>query len=132
MLDSLRPREVRYMNQSVDTLFDLDEGAEIGHVPHPPLDYGTHAVPAIDGRPRIGLELFQPERDAAVARVHFQNHGFHLIAGFDDLRRMLHTPRPSHFADVDETLDPRLEFDERAIVGDIHNPADDPPVHWIT
>ena len=80
MLDALGPGEIADVHQAVDALFDLDEGAEIGHVADAAFHHAAHAVAAVDGGPGVGLELLQAERNAAVLGMHLEHHGFHLIA----------------------------------------------------
>jgi hypothetical protein len=58
-------------------------------------------------------------------RLHFEHHCFHLIADLDHLVRMLHPPAPGHLRNVDQPLDPGLDFDESPVVGDTHDSADD-------
>src|SRR5215467_4593621 len=125
MLDALGPRKIRNMHQTVDAFFDLHKRAEVGHVADPAFHHRADAVAVFDRGPRIGFELFQPERDAAVLSMYVQNHGFNLVAGTDYLSRVFHTPRPGHLGDMDQTLDAGLEFHERTVVGDVDDAPDD-------
>src|SRR5207249_10607865 len=50
--------------------------------------------------------------------VDFQYDGFNRFADRHDLRGVAHVARPAHLGDMDQALDPRLELDERAVVGD--------------
>src|ERR1035437_7597377 len=131
MLDALRPGEIAHVHQAVDTLLDFDEGAEIGHIAHAALYHAAHAVAFVDGSPGVGFELFEAQRDAAVFRVHLQNHSFHLIARLDHLGGMFHGPRPGHLADVDEAFHAGFEFHESAVIGDVDHAADDAAVHGV-
>ena len=109
--------------KSVDALLDLDERAEIGQFADPAFDHGADGVAIRDRGPRIGFELLHAERDAAVFRLHIQNHGLHLIAHLDDLARVLHAPAPGHLRDMDQTFDAGLEFDKGAVISDAHHAA---------
>src|SRR4029079_3976358 len=75
--------------------------------------------------PRVRLDLLEAERDAAAARIDAQDHGLDQVALIEDLRRVLDALAPGHLGDVDQSLDARLELDERAVVGQ----ADDLAVH---
>src|ERR1017187_2982728 len=123
VLHPLGPREIGNVHQSVDTFLDLDEGPKIGHIADPPLDHRAHAVPAVDGGPRVRFKLLQAERNAPIPRVHLQDHRLHLVAGLHHLRRVFHPARPGHLADVDQAFHPGFQFDEGAVIGDIHDAA---------
>ena len=121
MLDVLGPGEIRDVNQAVHAFLDLEKRAEIGELAHSPLDYRADAVALRHGGPRVGFELLDAQRNAPLARLHFEHHGLHLIAGLDHLARMLHAPAPGHLGDVDKALDAGFDFDERAVIGDAHD-----------
>ena len=125
MLDALGPAQVADVDQAVDAVFDLDEGAEVGEVADLAFDDGAHRELLVQGLPGIGLKLLQAEGDAALLRVHVQHHGFHLVADVDQLRGMLHALRPGHLADVDQAFDALLELDECAVVGHADDAAAD-------
>ena len=74
MLDTLGPGEIGDMNQSVDPLLDFDERPEIGQFAHAAFDHRTNTIALRDSGPRIRLELFDPQRDAALPRFHFEHH----------------------------------------------------------
>src|ERR1043166_1336218 len=120
------------MDKAVDALFDLDKSAEIGHVADSALHHRADAVTRLDGGPGIRFQLLEAERDAAIAWIHVENHGLHLIARLDDLRGMLHAPRPRHLGDVDEAFDSGFEFHECTVVGDVDDAADHTAVHGET
>src|SRR5215469_6309007 len=63
--------------------------------------------------------------------MNLEHHSFYLISRLDDFGGMLHAARPGHLADVDQTLDTRLEFHECSVIGHIDNAPDDPGVHRI-
>src|SRR5215472_12413755 len=132
MFHALGPGQIGHVHEAVNAFFDFDEGAEVGHVAHPPFYNRTHAVAAVDGGPRIRLKLFEAERNAAFFRVHFQHDCLNLVARLDHLGRMLHAPRPGHLADVNQTFDTRLEFDESAVIGDVHDAAQYAAIDGIT
>src|ERR1035437_8022349 len=125
------PGEVGHVNQPVDAFLDLDESAEVGHIADPALDHRPHAIPVVDGGPGVRLELLQAERNPAVPGMHFQHHRLHLVAGLDHFRRVLHAAGPGHLADMDQSLDARIEFHESAVIGDVDHPSDDAAVEGI-
>src|SRR2546428_128922 len=84
----LRPRHLGNMNEPLDARFDFDEGAEVH-------DLGYRAADAIPFPqalayrvPRIGGELFDPQRKARLrsgsASLDLKNLDIHLLAGRDE------------------------------------------------
>src|ERR1700746_3771626 len=73
MLHAPRPCHLADVNQTLDSGFQLDEGAVIGDVhdsAHPP---AIDRILLLYPEPRIRLELLDPERDAAFLAVEFQS-----------------------------------------------------------
>ena len=75
--------------------------------------------------PRVGLALLHAERDAAPVLVDLEDHDFDFVAqltrpcvGCDVL------VGPVHFGDVHQAFDARLDLDERAVVGDVGDLAE--------
>src|SRR5581483_967094 len=123
VLDALGPGEIANVDEAVDAVLDLDEGAEVGKVTDAALDDCTGGVLVFEMLPGVFLELLHAERDAAVVRVDREDDGIDLVAGVNHLRGVLHALGPGHFADVDQALDALLELDERAVVSDGENAA---------
>ena len=65
MLDPLGPGQVGNVHQPVDAFFDLNEGAELGHVPDAALDHRTDAVALFNRGPGIRLQLLQTQERCA-------------------------------------------------------------------
>ena len=113
------------MDQPVDLLRDLDEGAELGQVPHPALDDRADREPGREVLPRVRLDLPQGQADATLLHVEFRHDRLDLLIDADDLGRRHDLLRPRHLADVDQPLDALLQLHEGAVV----DQADDPPPH---
>src|SRR5262249_19669158 len=131
MLQALAPRHVGDVDQAVDTVLDLDEGAELGEVAHLAGDRRADRVLLGELVPRVALDLLQAERDPPRAGIDAEDHRFDRVADVEDLRRMLHALAPRHLADVDEPLDARLELDEPPVVGQAHDLARQARAHGI-
>ena len=111
------------MDHAVDVAFEAEEQAEFGLV----LDF------AFDGRarrelldehfPRIAHGLLETERNAALDGVDFEDLHFDFLRGRDDLAGVNVLLGPRHFGNVDQAFDARLQFDERAVVGDVGDAA---------
>src|SRR6266550_4082746 len=119
MLHPLGPRHVGDVNQAVDAGLDLHERAERGQVAHLPLDPHADGVLLRQRHPGVFLGLLHAERDLLFRLVDLQYHGFNRLADRHDLRWVAHVARPAHLGDVVQALDPRLERDEGAVVGDV-------------
>ena len=73
--------------------------------------------------PRIAHGLLEAERNAALDRIDFEDLHFDFLRGRDDLAGVNVLLRPRHFGNVDEAFDARLQFHERAVVGDVGDAA---------
>src|SRR4051812_15685646 len=117
------PVEVAEMDHAVDVAVEAQEQAELGLV----LDL------AFDGRadrelldehfPGIAHGLLETERNPALDRIDFEHLHFDFLRRGDDLAGMHVLLGPRHFRDVDQAFDARLQFDERAVVGDVGDAA---------
>ncbi len=111
------------MDHAVDVVLQAEEQAELGLVLDLALDGRADRMLLRELFPRIAHGLLQAERDAALGGVDFEDDHLHLLRGGDDLARMDVLLRPAHLGDVDQTLDPRLQLHEGAVVGDVGDAA---------
>ncbi len=111
------------MHEAVDAVLDLDEGAEIGEIADLAAHSRARGILVFERFPRIGLELLETEGYLLVLLVDVEHDRLDGVADGDDLRRMLHVPRPRHLGDVDQALDAAFELDERPVIGDRHDLA---------
>src|SRR5467141_100661 len=132
MLHALGPAQVADVDQAVDTVFDLDERAEVGEVAHASFDLRSNREFLVQAVPGIGGKLAHAQRNAALGRIHVEHHALHLVADIDQFRGMLHALRPGHLADVHQAFDALLELHERAIVGHADHAAADVRSHRVT
>ncbi len=87
MLDALGPAHVGDVDQTVDLLGDLDEGAELGEVAHRALDHRADRMGVLQVLPRVRLGLAQRERDAPVAHVELGDDRLDVLADGEHLGR---------------------------------------------
>src|ERR1043166_5223773 len=106
--------ELRHRHEPFDVVAQVDDPALVHQPHHAAAELGADGIRLADAEPRIFLRLLQAEGDALVFGVHVQNQDVHLVALLHDFRRMLHALGPRHVGDVDQAVDPRLDFDERA------------------
>src|SRR4051794_4866085 len=120
----LVPREVGEVDEAVDARRQADEDAEVGDR----LDGALDAIAALHRRaelfPRIRLALLHAERDAALVLVDLEDHDLDLFAERHHLRLRDVLVGPVHLRDVDQAFDARLDLDERAVVGDVGDLAE--------
>ena len=117
------PRDVRQVHHAVDVAVEAHEQPELGDVLDLALDHRADRVGFGEHLPRVAHGLFQTQRDAALGLVDLEHHHVNLLRGRDDLAGMDVLLGPGHLRDVDQPLDPGLEFDEGAVVGDVGHAA---------
>src|SRR5258706_844367 len=125
MLHEMGPAQVADVDQAVDAFFDFDEDAEVGHVADAAFDGGSHRVLVMQRVPGIRLQLPHAQRYAALGWMHADDDALDGVADIHELRRVLHPLRPSHLADVDQTFDALLKFNECAVIGDTDDASAD-------
>jgi hypothetical protein len=113
--DLLRPGHVGDVQEPVDALLDLDEGAVVRQVPDLALDDRAGGVLLLDEQPRVHLGLLHAEADLALLLVDVEHHHLDAVADADDLARVADPLRPGHLADVDEPLEAVLDLHEGAV-----------------
>ena len=75
--------------------------------------------------PGIGLALLHAEADAAAFFVDVENHDFDFVTQLNDLLRVNVLVGPIHFGHVHEAFDAAFDFNERTVVGDVRNLAEE-------
>src|SRR5690606_4704352 len=121
----LRPRQVRDVDQTVDSRLDLDEDTEVGDVSNGASQHRARRIASGNTDPWIRLELLHAERDLLVLLVDVEDLDLHQLSQGDHLARVANVLRPAHLGDMDESLDTLLELDERAVIRDRHDLAFD-------
>ena len=89
VVDLFGPRHVGHVDESIQAVLDLDEGAESRQVADLAGDLGAHGNFILDARPRIGSRLLESEADLLVLGVQLEHDGFHFVALVEELRGML-------------------------------------------
>src|SRR6266478_5946479 len=117
------PVEVGEMDHAVDIALETEEQAELGLVLDLAFDGRTDREFLDENFPGVAHGLLEAERDAALDRIHFENLHFDFLRGRNDLAGVHVLLGPRHFRDVDQAFDARLQFDERAVVGDVGDAA---------
>ncbi len=103
------------MQQSVHTFFQFDEGTIVGQVADSSRDLATNRVLVADVVPRVGLSLFHTQRNFLFLFVDSQNHHVDFITDSNQFARMVHSPCPRHFTDVDKAFDAVFQLNKGTI-----------------
>ena len=111
------------MEQAVDAVVDLDEGAVVGEVSHHALDDRPRRVVGGHLFPGILLGLLHAQRDFLLFLVDGQHHHLDLVARLHEFARMADPLRPTHLADVHEPLDAVFEFHKRPVAHHVDDRA---------
>src|ERR1051326_5973563 len=131
MLDALGPAQIAHVNQPVNSVLDLDEGAKVGEVAHASFNCRADGIFLVQPLPRIRLQLLQAERNPALVGIHIENHALDLIADVHQLGGMFHALGPGHLTHVDQAFNALLQLDEGAVVGDAKHAALDARANGI-
>src|ERR1700730_14754115 len=99
MLHPLRPGHFADVDQSFDTLLELNEGAVVGHADHSSADVSPDRVAMFGIKPGIRRELLEAERHALLVFVELEDFDLNLIADIDQVARMSKAS-PRHVGDV--------------------------------
>src|SRR5262249_125212 len=121
VVDALRPGHLGDVDQSLDAVLELHEGA-VGHdVDDLALVLAADRVARLDAFPRGGAALLQAERDALAVLVDAPDAHLDLLVELDHLARVVDAA-PRHVRDVEQAVD-AAEVDEHAEVGDVLDDA---------
>ena len=82
MADFSRPGQVRDVQQAIDALFDLDERAVVGHVPHGTGNNGSRRVLLFDEGPGVHLGLLHAKGNFLLVSVNFKDNNLNIVAYF--------------------------------------------------
>ena len=105
------------MDQTLDPLLQLDEGAVGHHVDDLAADPRADRVLVGHVLPRTGGLLLQPQRDLLALLVDVQDHHLDLVVDLEHVAGVV-DPSPAHVGDVQEAVD-AAKVHERAEVGDV-------------
>src|ERR1700691_900340 len=125
------PVESGQMDHAVDIALEPEEQAELGLVFDLALDRRSHRELFDENFPRIAHGLLEAERNPALDRIDFQHAHLDFLRGRNDLAGVHVLLGPRHFRNVDQALDARLQFDERAVVGDVGDAAGEARIERI-
>ena len=85
MFDLLRPRQVRDVDQAVNTFLDFYEYTEVSEVTNLSRMTRTYREALLDVFPRISLQLLDTKRHLTLVTVQSQDYGFDLVANLHEV-----------------------------------------------
>src|SRR5579863_2779421 len=118
-------------DEALDVVADVDYDALVHEPHHRAAQFSAHRIGLTDPEPRVLDRLLEAKANALVVGVDVEDHHVDGVTLLDDFRRMLHALGPRHVRDVDQSIDPRLDFDERAEAGQVAHLAGDPRAHGV-
>src|SRR5438270_2509171 len=115
MLHALRPGHLADVDQSLDALLELDEGAIVSDADHASAYVRTDRITMRRVKPGVGSELFESQRHALFVLIEFQHFDLYLIAYVHQIPRMCQAA-PRHVGDMQQAIN-SAKVHERAILG---------------
>src|SRR6266478_7676280 len=117
------------MDEALDSFLQFDEHTEVRDRADLAIDLGVEWLALSDAVPRIIAELLDSQAYAFVLDFYSEHHCLNFVALLVDLRRMTNFLDPRKVRQMYETVDPRLDFDEHAEVGNRFDLALDRAAH---
>ncbi len=111
------------MQEAIDALFNLHEGAVGSQIAHTTLNHSTHRVVIINHVPRIALGLLHAQRNFHLLVVDLQDNNFNLVANRNQLAGVVDALGPGHFRNMHQALDTFFELHEGSIGHHVDNAA---------
>jgi len=109
------------VDEALDALLQLDEGAVVGDRHHAATHDAVLGVLLLDVFPGVALQLLQAQADALALLLEVEHLDVDLVADLHHLAGMLHAA-PAQVGDVQQAVD-AAEVDERTEVGDVLDDA---------
>ena len=125
MADLAGPRHVADVQEPVDSLFDLDEGAVVGQIANRARDDAVGRIAVGHLIPGIFLRLLDTQGDFLLVLVDIQHDDLDLVVDLNQIAGMADSLGPGHFADVHQTLDTLFELDEGSVAHHVYDCAAD-------
>src|SRR2546421_517418 len=103
MFYTLGPTHVAHVNQPIDTLFNLNECAEVGDTDHAAFDMRAYRITMSGVLPGIRSELLEAERYSLLVGIVLQNLYVNFVAHVHQVAGM-REPAPRHIGDVEQPI----------------------------
>ena len=113
--------ELAHVNETLNSILDLDEDAEVGDVDNLTLDHLTEVVAGLNGEPWVFGELLDAQREPLALFVDGQDACLHLVALLEAIFWVANALTPGQVGDVHKAVDAVLDTHEDTEVGDVAN-----------
>src|SRR5688572_29965541 len=123
--------QLAHRDEALDVVADVDDHTLVHQAYDLAAQLGADRIRLTDAQPWIFLRLLETEADALVVAVDVEDHDIDRVALLHDLGRMLDALGPGHVGDVNESVDPRLDLDERTEAREVAHLAGDPRTHRV-
>src|ERR1700691_4125332 len=123
MLHTFGPAQVAHVHQTVDAVFNFNEGAKVGKIAHPAFHNRACRIARREMLPGVLQQLLHAQRNAAVVGIDAEHNRLYLISWLDQLGGMLHPLGLGHLGDMHQPLDALLQLNKGAVVGHAEHPA---------
>ena len=121
-----RQPEITARHEPFQIVAEVDRHATVLEPNNLSVQLHTDRIIFGDLEPWIFLSLLQAQRDPLVVGIDVEDHDFNLVGFRHHLGGMLHTLRPRHVRDMNESVDTRLNFYERTKGSQVSHLARDP------
>src|SRR5262249_2936937 len=125
MIDLARPRDIRDVDHSVETIFQFHKSAVTGEVADLAFDAGAGWIFVQRTVPWIRLKLAHAERNLLLFAIDAQHDGFDFLIRLEHVGWFGDAFGPGQFGDVHETFDTRFKFDEGTVRDEVNHAAFD-------
>ena len=99
-------------NESLDIVAQIHYDPLVQETNDVTLCFRSRLISLCELVPWIVIHLLEAKRDSLLVRVDAQDDDIDLLALAQDLGRVLHAPGPAHIRNVNQAIDPGLDFDE--------------------
>ena len=120
------------VNQTLDTIFELNEHAKVSDVNNGAFQDLSKEVASLSGEPRVLGQLLDPQGEALAVAIDVEHACLHLIALLEAIRGVTQALAPGQVTDVNQAVDAILDTDKDAEVGDVADLALDDDAYGVT
>src|ERR1044072_8652138 len=97
------------MDQSVDSVLNLDKSTEVREIPDAAVHACADLITLVQRLPRVFLHLLHAEADATRPWIDAQHFNLNHVTRINYLARMLDAFGPAHFRNMDQPFNAPLE-----------------------
>src|SRR5262249_15989709 len=123
VVDSFLRANIADVYEAFNSLGDLYKGPEFCKAHDGPFDHGAERKSLCGIGPRIAHCLFNPQRNLLLARIDREDHRLYGFSRFNQIAGFVDSFDPRHLGNMNESFNPRLQFDKCSEIGDASDGA---------